>query len=143
MSFLPWLIMCFVIVLYVRAIQVLIEDARTGVSLSMGGEGYFASLWLTASVLLIVSLLMFGVLPVWLPVVLGAVVFLLSYPVCRFIKCRYLGLDVEIKCNRHRGFSAFNEVARQLEKENSRVRCDERAGRQFESFGKRNNGGDA
>ena len=81
------------LLLYLYACKVLIDDARGGYSLTMGGEGYFSQLWIFASVLGVSGAVRLWHFSWWLFVPVVIVLYVLSFPVRRGIKAVFLGMD--------------------------------------------------
>jgi len=76
---------------YLFAIKVIIDDAREGFYVTMGGEMYFSQLWTIASILLTAGIIRLFAWKLWLGLPIIIVLYLVSIPLRRVLIPLFLG----------------------------------------------------
>ena len=82
------------LILYLYACKILIDDARAGFYVTMGGEMYFSQIWTFAAILTAVGVVRLFTINGWFGIPIVIICYIISIPVRRAIKFLFLGLDL-------------------------------------------------
>lgn len=95
---LTYALLVIALFLYLKACKVLIDDARHGAYVTMGGDMYFGNLWNLASIFATIGIIRLIVFTSWIKLLLiipiFIILFLIGTPVRRTITTLFLGRDL-------------------------------------------------